>query len=245
MRHPRSLSQQSVDRRPLGPRSPSPMPMSLDELGPPPDPDPDPDATMEVSPRQLQHALLSSAARTSGIPRSTRTYPSKPYIDATPTASTSTPVAATEPLAIKKKSSVRTASGGAGYSALSASASGRRPRKSSVGKSGQRVVTPRRVSPAVKRPSLTKSTAPTPGLARTGTASSGDHAPPTSSLASSSRPLPVTRSSASTSTSAPGSSSALGHSMASTSSTAPVRSEDLELVHELARATREEASCVL
>ncbi|RDB22757.1 hypothetical protein Hypma_010026 [Hypsizygus marmoreus] len=162
----RSLSQHSQERRPLGPRSPSPLPplnsppppppMELDSMdvdfaeGPSPNP-PRPSATLS------RHQGLPT-----GIPRSKR----QPFF---PTGNTdSTPKAAIplttapntiEPLSIKKKTSVRSST-----AAITSPTPARRTyaRNSPLARNPPRVVSPRRVSPQIGKRKLNAITRDSP-----------------------------------------------------------------------------------
>lgn len=105
-RSPRSLSQTSSDRRPMGPRSPSPLPPSKS----PPLPDL-PSMDDELA-DQLTSIVQPTPTR-SGIPRSKRQiFQSVNNVDSTPKPhvnGTTRPPSFVEPLSIKKKTSVRTA----------------------------------------------------------------------------------------------------------------------------------------
>lgn len=112
-RHSRSLSQTSSDRRPLGPRSPSPLPplgssrKSTRDL--PSFDDELAQNTISDQPSSLPGHLDSSSM---GIPRSRRQPFFHSNTDATPKSSAATSSAAPsaiEPLSIKKKSSTRSA----------------------------------------------------------------------------------------------------------------------------------------
>ncbi|KAJ7068443.1 RhoGEF domain-containing protein [Mycena amicta] len=135
-RQSRSMSQHSSERRPLGPRSPSPLPpanppastelRSMDE-----------DLALENAPK-LQRA---APVRTTGIPRSKR-QPLFPAgnIDATPKPASS----AIEPLSIKKKTSVHNSE-----PTIATDRKQQLPRSSPLSRA-KTVDSPRRVSPQVR-----------------------------------------------------------------------------------------------
>ncbi|KAL0949366.1 hypothetical protein HGRIS_009435 [Hohenbuehelia grisea] len=149
-RHSRSTSQHSADRRPLGPRSPSPMLMpSSPEAGPSRQlmrtPEPEPMLTLSRAPSEPRNEVPKS-----GIPRSKRqplfplgnggdTTP-KPQAEAVPLA-----VGSVEPLSIKKKTSVRSATAAAPSTPTWKASS----RSSPLSRS--KLVSARRVSPSVAR----------------------------------------------------------------------------------------------
>ncbi|KAJ7904679.1 hypothetical protein B0H14DRAFT_3079502 [Mycena olivaceomarginata] len=126
----RSLSRNSSERRPLGPRSPSPASSH-------------PASSPEEMPQKLQR---SAPARPTGIPRSKR-QPFFPAgnIDATPKAPITTAPTPTgvEPLSIKKKTSVRA-------EASTTESSRKLPSRSSPLSRARTVGSPRRVSPQVR-----------------------------------------------------------------------------------------------
>jgi len=146
----RSLSIHSAERRPLGPRSPSPLPPKSPqpfqthvEL-----PSMDDVLTMD----QLRHPPLPTH-QASNIPRSTRQsfFPSG-TVEATPKGIPSAPVVPStpiEPLIIKKKASIRTSTIPAGSPTP---ARRTHVRNSPLNRTANRVVSPRRVSPQVKKP---------------------------------------------------------------------------------------------
>ncbi|KAJ7180267.1 hypothetical protein C8R43DRAFT_972440 [Mycena crocata] len=144
-RQSRSQSQHSSERRPLGPRSPSPLP---------PTKTPVTEASKSLPSMDDELALENAATlqrsapiRATGIPRSKR-QPFFPAgnIDATPkpaVSSTSTP-SGVEPLSIKKKTSVRA-------EVSTATEATRKPQSRSSPLSRARTVgSPRRVSPQVR-----------------------------------------------------------------------------------------------
>jgi len=149
-RSSRSLSVQSAERRPLGPRSPSPLPpaspinrRSQVEL-----PSMDDNLTMETAPS----ASSSHAPPVSGIPRSKRQsfYPNG-NTESTPKAiNLSSSVVATpiEPLSIKKKTSLRSSTIATGSPTPSRK---NHVRSSPLSRNLNRVVSPRRVSPSVRK----------------------------------------------------------------------------------------------
>ncbi|KAJ7765035.1 hypothetical protein DFH07DRAFT_811208 [Mycena maculata] len=142
----RSLSQHSSERRPLGPRSPSPLP---------PTKSPPPEASTTDLPSMDDELALENAARlqrsvpvrATGIPRSKR-QPFFPAgnIDATPkplVPSAPTP-SGVEPLSIKKKTSVR------GTEAPTTAETSRKPLRNSPLSRARTVGSPRKVSPQVR-----------------------------------------------------------------------------------------------
>ncbi|KAJ7682631.1 hypothetical protein DFH06DRAFT_1161696 [Mycena polygramma] len=146
-RHSRSLSQHSSERRPLGPRSPSPLPPMKSPL---------PEASTSELPSMDDDLALENAAkvvrsapvRTTGIPRSKR-QPFFPAgnIDATPKApvTTAPTPSGVEPLSIKKKTSVRT-----NEVSSTTEVSRKPPSRSSPLSRARTVGSPRRVSPQVR-----------------------------------------------------------------------------------------------
>ncbi|KAJ6490422.1 hypothetical protein C8R47DRAFT_1185606 [Mycena vitilis] len=146
-RHSRSLSQHSSERRPLGPRSPSPLPpmksplpvASTSEL---------PSMDDDLAHENAAKVVRSAPVRTTGIPRSKR-QPFFPAgnIDATPKApATTAPTpSGVEPLSIKKKTSVRT-----NEVSSTTEASRKPPSRSSPLSRARTVGSPRRVSPQVR-----------------------------------------------------------------------------------------------
>ncbi|KAK7060488.1 hypothetical protein VNI00_001253 [Paramarasmius palmivorus] len=141
----RSLSRgSSCERRPLGPRSPSPIPPS-------PSPRPPSPADLRSMDEDLASVLesipqtpVASSSRPTGLPRSKRqTFHSLANGDATPrgpSASTSTIV---EPLSIKKKTSVRSGTD-------IESPAPRRGGRTSLSRQPVKRNSPRRVSPQIK-----------------------------------------------------------------------------------------------
>ncbi|KAJ6628784.1 hypothetical protein B0H10DRAFT_1989338, partial [Mycena sp. CBHHK59/15] len=148
-RHSRSLSQHSFERRPMGPRSPSPLPPTkspLMESSTVDLPSMDEDLVLENAAR-LQR---SGPSRATGIPRSKR-QPFFPAgnIDATPKpAVNNVPTSGVEPLSIRKKTSVRATETPA------TTESSRKPQSKNSSLSRARTVgSPRRVSPQVRKAS--------------------------------------------------------------------------------------------
>jgi hypothetical protein len=146
-RQSRSLSQHSSERRPLGPRSPSPLPPAKSlhaEASTPELPSMDDDLALENAVR-IQR---SAPVRATGIPRSKR-QPFFPAgnIDATPkppVTSAPTP-SGVEPLSIKKKTSVR-----ATEPSSTTEVSRKPPSRGSPLSRARTVGSPRRVSPQVR-----------------------------------------------------------------------------------------------
>ncbi|KAJ7781077.1 RhoGEF domain-containing protein [Mycena metata] len=153
-RQTRSLSQLSSERRPLGPRSPSPLPPARMEVSTTELPSMDDDLALENTAR-LQR---SAPVRATGIPRSKR-QPFFPAgnIDATPKPSvTSAPTpSGVEPLSIKKKTSVRGTE-----ASVTTEASRKPPSRSSPLSRGRTVGSPRRVSPQVRSTRATSMRSP-------------------------------------------------------------------------------------
>ncbi|KAJ7094612.1 hypothetical protein B0H15DRAFT_775924 [Mycena belliarum] len=143
----RSLSEHSSERRPFGPRSPSPLPYSKSPpIGTPVTelPSMDDDLAFENAAKLLR----SVPVRATGIPRSKR-QPFFPAgnIDATPkptVANAPTP-SGVEPLSIKKKTSVR-----ATEVPVATELSRKPPSRSSPLSRARTVGSPRRVSPQVR-----------------------------------------------------------------------------------------------
>ncbi|KAF8826901.1 hypothetical protein HHX47_DHR5000592 [Lentinula edodes] len=148
-RSPRSLSRHSSDRRPMGPRSPSPLPppRSPRPLSPPlPElPSIDDELAAEIS------DIVQPTPTKSGIPRSKRQifHPvnnidstPKPHMNGMARASSSV-----EPLSIKKKTSVRNA-----IDSTDTPVTGRKSGRNSLSRTPARTVTssPRRVSPQIR-----------------------------------------------------------------------------------------------
>ncbi|KAJ6539507.1 hypothetical protein B0H19DRAFT_1179379 [Mycena capillaripes] len=151
----RSMSQHSSERRPLGPRSPSPLPpvktpyveASTAKL-----PSMDDDLALE----NVARVQRSAPVRSTGIPRSKR-QPFFPAgnIDATPKAPvTSAPTPGVEPLSIRKKTSVRTEAGS------TTEASRKPPSRSSPLSRPRTAGSPRRVSPQVRSTRATSMRSP-------------------------------------------------------------------------------------
>ncbi|KAK7061920.1 DH domain-containing protein [Favolaschia claudopus] len=117
-RQTRSLSRNSSDRRPMGPRSPSPLPPPLRTQSPPVEPPSNPvlpsmDDDLALENSTAPKLQRSGPSRSTGIPRSKR-QPFFPAgnVDASTTSSKVAPAAVVpstgvEPLSIKKKTSVR------------------------------------------------------------------------------------------------------------------------------------------
>ncbi|KAF8204714.1 RhoGEF domain-containing protein [Pholiota molesta] len=152
----RPLSIHSVDRRPLGPRSPSPLPPSSPRTQSYHDlPSMDDDLAQSTS--SHQHLASSSSShyppQTPGIKRSNRQplFPAVNNTDSTPksTISSAIPIATPiEPLSIKKKTSLRN-------STLPTNSltpvKKTYARHSPLSRTLHRVVSPRRVSPQVRK----------------------------------------------------------------------------------------------
>ncbi|KIK67960.1 hypothetical protein GYMLUDRAFT_36761 [Collybiopsis luxurians FD-317 M1] len=148
-RSPRSLSRNASDRRPMGPRSPSPLPPpksprpvspALPEL-----PSMDDDLVAEIS------SIVQPTPNRSGIPRSKRQiFHPVDNIDSTPKPNGVTrPSSSVEPLSIKKKTSVRSVPGSTDTpTRTSARKSGRNSLTRMPGKPA--VSSPRRVSPQIR-----------------------------------------------------------------------------------------------
>ena len=154
----RSMSQHSQERRPMGPRSPSPLPPFK---SPPSRPmeicSMDGEVTLEEQP------ILGppQIPRPSGLPRSKRQplFPTgntnaTPKPPAAPTSTTATPIV---PLSIKKKTSVRSSTDVASPTPT------RKPyvRNSPLARNSARVVSPRRISPQVMKRKLNLDTSQT------------------------------------------------------------------------------------
>ncbi|KAH9482553.1 Rho guanine nucleotide exchange factor gef2 [Psilocybe cubensis] len=138
----RPLSIHTSERRPTGPRSPSPLPPRS------PQPTQEDLPTMEddiYTDSNIRHENVSEQTATPGIKRSQRQsfFPADNTESTPKAASTSTITAATpiEPLSIKKKTSVR--------SDMSNSPT---PVRKAHTRSMQRVVSPRKVSPQIRKP---------------------------------------------------------------------------------------------
>ncbi|KAF7355459.1 DH domain-containing protein [Mycena sanguinolenta] len=150
-RQNRSLSRNSSEQRPLGPRSPSPLPppksnsLHVDASKNEQLPSMDDDLALENAVAKLQR---SAPVRATGIPRSKR-QPFFPAgnIDATPKAPASTAPTSTgvEPLSIRKKTSVRS-------EAPATTEASRKPlsRSSPLSRARTSAGSPRRVSPQVR-----------------------------------------------------------------------------------------------
>ncbi|KAJ7507977.1 hypothetical protein B0H11DRAFT_1969560 [Mycena galericulata] len=146
-RQSRSLSQPSSERRPLGPRSPSPLPPTKSprmEASTTDLPSMDDDLALENAAR-LQRSV---PIRATGIPRSKR----QPFfpggnIDATPkpVVTNPPPPSGVEPLSIKKKTSVR-----ASEVPATAETSRKPPSRNSPLSRARTVGSPRKVSPQVR-----------------------------------------------------------------------------------------------
>lgn len=149
----RSLSVHSAERRPLGPRSPSPLPpvsplsfQSRVEL-----PSMDDDLALETI-LATPSAPSSHTPLVTGIPRSKRQpfYPNG-NPESTPKAINSTDSVVTtpiEPLSIKKKTSLRTSAVATGSPTPCRRS---HVRRSPLSRNFNRVVSPRKVSPGVKK----------------------------------------------------------------------------------------------
>ncbi|KAJ3859197.1 hypothetical protein EV359DRAFT_51220 [Lentinula novae-zelandiae] len=148
-RSPRSLSRHSSDRRPMGPRSPSPLPppRSPRPTSPPlPEiPSIDDELAVEIS------DIVQPTPTKSGIPRSKRQiFHPVNNIDSTPKPHTNGMARASssvEPLSIKKKTSVRNA-----IDLTDTPVTGRKSGRNSLSRTPARSVTssPRRVSPQIR-----------------------------------------------------------------------------------------------
>lgn len=148
-RSPRSLSRHSSDRRPMGPRSPSPLPppRSPRPTSPPlPEiPSIDDELAAEIS------DIVQPTPTKSGIPRSKRQiFHPVNNIDSTPKPHTNGMARASssvEPLSIKKKTSVRNA-----IDLTDTPVTGRKSGRNSLSRTPARSVTssPRRVSPQIR-----------------------------------------------------------------------------------------------
>jgi len=159
IRPSRSMSQHSQERRPMGPRSPSPLP---------PFKSPPPSRPMEICSMdgevtlEEQPILLPpQVTRPSGLPRSKR----QPFFptgntDATPkpsVAPASTAATPIVPLSIKKKTSTRNSAD------VASPTPARKPyvRNSPLARNSARVVSPRRASPQVMKRKLNLDTSQT------------------------------------------------------------------------------------
>jgi hypothetical protein len=154
-RHSRSMSQNSHERRPLGPRTPSPLPPSKSPvqlpIQLPVDQFPVGDDHHEAIPSPSRPSTIPSRHQgtPTAIPRSKR----QPFFP--PNNSESTPKTAgmtsntIEPLSIKKKSSVRVTNGGSPTSARKTYA-----RNSPLARHSARITTSRRVSPQLGKRKL-------------------------------------------------------------------------------------------
>ena len=158
IRPSRSMSQHSQERRPIGPRSPSPLPpfksppslpMEICSM--------DGEVTVEEQP------ILGppQVPRLSGLPRSKRQplFPtgntdSTPKPPAAPASTAATPIV---PLSIKKKTSVRSSTD------VTSPTPARKPyvRNSPLARNSARVVSPRRISPQVMKRKLNVDTSQT------------------------------------------------------------------------------------
>ncbi|KAG6903484.1 hypothetical protein C0995_005507 [Termitomyces sp. Mi166 len=164
VRPSRSPSLHAIERRPLGPRSPSPLPPTRTPPAQPPFnlPSLDDDTIEESVPQpstssnipQPSARLSRHQGGSTNIPRSKRQpfYPTgntESTLKAAPIAPS--PAATIEPLSIKKKSSVRS-----NGSVISSPTSVRKTftRNSSLVRNPSRVVSPRRVSPQVGKRKL-------------------------------------------------------------------------------------------
>ncbi|KAF8639693.1 hypothetical protein AX17_000955 [Amanita inopinata Kibby_2008] len=148
----RSLSRQSSDRRPLGPRSPSPLPIPRSPRKSTTDlPSFDDEFTQDSGVAQPSSLPSRFEGLPTGIPRSKRQPFFPPNsIDATPKSSAtinSTIPSTIEPLSIKKKASVRSAN------VLGSPTPARRTyvRNSPLSRASNRITSPRRVSPHIRR----------------------------------------------------------------------------------------------
>ncbi|KAL0573970.1 hypothetical protein V5O48_007985 [Marasmius crinis-equi] len=146
----RSLSRDTAsERRPLGPRSPSPLPPSRSPRPLSPleltSMDGDEDDVFRVIEEELPKTPVA-ASRPTGIPRSKRqNFHHVEHVDSTPRGSTHSGAAVPiEPLSIKKKTSVRSGTG-VGESPLP-----RRTGRTSLSRSPAKWSSPRRVSPQIK-----------------------------------------------------------------------------------------------
>lgn len=154
-RQSRALSHNPSERRPIGPRCPSPLPPQSSESHPPHRVLPSMDDDFELESDRHLPPLSSSADHSkpvSNIPRSKR----QPFF---PTGNTDTPKPSTsngltsaptpiEPLSIKKKGSITPSA------ILTGSPTpARRPhaRNSPLNRNFQRLVSPRRVSPQIRK----------------------------------------------------------------------------------------------
>lgn len=148
--HTRSSSQHSSERRPLGPRCPSPLPKSPTKVSPNL-PTMEVDLSFETTLVDGTHtpALSRQEDVTSPLPRSKR----QPFVptgntEATPRAGangTSASASSVEPLSIKKKTSVRTS---VGSPSVGRKAYTRHP---PLSRTSTRVVSPRRISSQIKK----------------------------------------------------------------------------------------------
>ncbi|PFH51280.1 hypothetical protein AMATHDRAFT_75013 [Amanita thiersii Skay4041] len=147
----RSVSRHSAERRPVGPRCPSPLPTAGSPRK----------ATVHLpsfddefaEDSDASQASTSSRMEVTRIPRSKR-YPFPSSIDATPkpsAAGTPSVHSTIEPLSIKKKTSIRS-----GNSVLGSPTPARRAyvRNSPLSRPSNRIISPRRVSPQIRRGKL-------------------------------------------------------------------------------------------
>ena len=158
--HSRSISQHSHERRPLGPRTPSPLPPSKSPIQLPVElpvdhspVDDDPPHEAVPSPSRPSTIPPRHQGAPSAIPRSKR-QPFFPPSNSEPTPKTTgvlPPTASNtiEPLSIKKKSSVRVANGGSPTPVRKTYA-----RNSPLARHSARVMTSRKVSPQLGKRKL-------------------------------------------------------------------------------------------
>ncbi|KDR83964.1 hypothetical protein GALMADRAFT_133349 [Galerina marginata CBS 339.88] len=151
-----SSPQHSTERRPVGPRSPSPMPMQSPQLQPRIHDLPSMDDDLAFESSTAKHHSRSSSApdqiETPGIKRSKRQplFPTGNK-ESTPMASINGAITAAtpiEPLSIKKKTSVRSS---AFLSNSPTPVRKMQTRNSPLSRTLHRVVSPRRVSPQIRK----------------------------------------------------------------------------------------------
>jgi protein ECT2 len=148
-RRPRSLSRHSSDRRPLGPRTPSPLPSNHS---------PQTSSSRQLPPEFCTDSSspepVATPARASGLPRSKR----QPFYPVNSSEMTPKPVTANmtgssvEPLSIKKKASVRS-------SVVAGSPSSPRKTLPRASPFSRGKTSPRRTSPQIKTVKYPKETA--------------------------------------------------------------------------------------
>ncbi|KAJ7590868.1 hypothetical protein C8J56DRAFT_934088 [Mycena floridula] len=135
----RALSRGESERRPGGPRAPSPLPMSPPPVSTLPIP---PIKNFELTPLALPQSSLARTSARTGIPRSKR----QPFLPAGNSETAGSSSSIVEPLSIKKKTSVR----GTAVQPPSPTPRKHAIRSSPMSRTTARIASPRRVSPSIR-----------------------------------------------------------------------------------------------